>query len=518
MIDRVFTKAEARHIPNGPNSTADMAHPTRTGDVIAFAYPPYQFDASTPGTLIAPSHFFGQHGYVPDVKNLPANVNMRATFLAGGHGIAKGAFSARSIDLAPTLAFMLDIPEPQHSQGKVLLRVVKGGSAYKPLSIIGLNDFHGQLDPTTRAYDNGINAQVGGASYLASWFDEESASLPGPELILAGGDNVGASPPNSALLEDRPAIDVENAWGLDATSYGNHEFDYGVERLLAHQARANFPFLATNIVEEGTGKTPDWVTPSKVFKVNGVRVGVIGAELQETPELVSAGATAGLEFLDEGPRIAAESRRLERQGVKVQIVVIHEGTATGSNPIGNTPGVPWDGPILTIADQLQSTTIDSMIVGHTHRVSNLQYGDILITEGINAGASYSVLQLMVKGGDVSWAGGATRVAKQIGMAARPDVKAIVDAANAENGGTAEQGDRYAGLRHSARSDATQRVGDGQPRRGLDAGTSTPVSTVRSPTPAVSGKTSPARHRLPARRHVRSRGVRCSRCCRSATGA
>ena len=56
-----------------------------------------------------------------------------------------------------------------------------------------------------------------------------------------------------------PAIDVENAWGLDATSYGNHEFDYGVERLLTHQARANFPFLATNIVEEATGELPDWV-------------------------------------------------------------------------------------------------------------------------------------------------------------------------------------------------------------------------------------------------------------------
>ena len=48
-----------------------------------------------------------------------------------------------------------------------------------------------------------------------------------------------------------PAIDVENAWGLDATSYGNHEFDYGVDRLLEHQARADFPFLATNIVDDG---------------------------------------------------------------------------------------------------------------------------------------------------------------------------------------------------------------------------------------------------------------------------
>jgi 2',3'-cyclic-nucleotide 2'-phosphodiesterase (5'-nucleotidase family)/predicted AlkP superfamily phosphohydrolase/phosphomutase len=429
VIDRVFTKAEARYIPNGPRTTTDMAHPTRTGDLVAFSYPPYQFDAATPGTLIAPSHFFGQHGYVPDVRSQRGNANMRATFLAGGEGIARGPVTVRSIDLAPTLAFMLDIPEPQHSQGKVLRTIVKGAGAYKPISIIGLNDFHGQLDPTTRPFDNGINATVGGAAYLATMFDEDLDALPGPGLILAAGDNVGASPPNSGLLEDAPAIDVENAWGLDATSYGNHEFDYGLTRLLAHQARADFPFLATNIVDEDTGELPDWVTPSKVFRVGGIRVGVIGAALESTPELVSAGATEGLEFLDEGPRIAAESERLAQMGVNVQIVVIHEGTSSGANPVGNTPGEPWAGPILPIADQLQATTVDAMIVGHTHRVSNLMRGDILITEGINAGTSYSVLQLMVKDGDVVWAGGATRIAKTLGVAARQDVQAIVDAAN-----------------------------------------------------------------------------------------
>ena len=58
-------------------------------------------------------------------------------------------------------------------------------------------------------------------------------------------------------------------------------------------------------------------------------------------------------------------------------------------------------------------------------------GDILVTEGVNAGGSYSVLQLMVKGGDVEWAGGATRVPKTIGITPRADVKAIVDAANAQ---------------------------------------------------------------------------------------
>ncbi len=431
VIDRAYTRAEARYIPNGPGgATANMSHPTRTGDLVVFSYPPYQFDAETPGTLIAPSHFFGQHGYVPDVQDIPDSINMRATFLAGGEDIEKGAVDARSIDLAPTLAYILGIPEPQFSEGKVLLDVVKGSHGVKPITIVGLSDFHGQLEQSTLAVD-GQNAGVGGAAALATMFDEEFAALPGPGLLLAAGDNVGASPPNSALLDDMPSIDAENLWGLDATSYGNHEFDYGTTRLLAQQTRATFPFLATNIVETATGKAPSWVKPSVVFTIHGVKVGVIGAELQNTPELVSAGNTAGLTFLPEAERIKAESERLKKKGVKVQVVVIHQGTNVGTNNQGNTVGTPWVGPINDIANALQGTTIDAMIVGHTHRVSNLMVGHILVTEGQNAGASYSVLQLMVKGGDVEWAGGATRIAYNIGVPQRADVKAVVDDANAQ---------------------------------------------------------------------------------------
>ncbi|HYO44752.1 MAG TPA: 5'-nucleotidase C-terminal domain-containing protein, partial [Candidatus Limnocylindrales bacterium] len=233
-------------------------------------------------------------------------------------------------------------------------------------------------------------------------------------------------------LEDMPTIDVENAWGLDATSLGNHEFDYGIDRLKAHIDRADFPFLASNVVETATGKIPGWLDgASRVFTVNGIKVGVIGAELEETPELVSAGATAGLSFLDEGPRIKAESQRLRAKGVKVQVVVIHQGTANGRNAIGNAAGQTWDGPILAIADQLQDTTIDAMFVGHTHRISNLQYGKFPILEGLNAGASYSVGQFLIRNGDVAWVGGATRVAKNLGVTGRADVKAIVDDANAQ---------------------------------------------------------------------------------------
>ena len=196
-----------------------------------------------------------------------------------------------------------------------------------------------------------------------------------------------------------PAIDVENAWGLDATSYGNHEFDYGVERLLAQQARANFPFLATNIVDEDTGETPDWVTPSKVFKVNGVRVGVIGAGLESTPELVSAGRDGGPDVPRRGsadrrrsPSGCASGRQGADRGHPRRHVARQEPDRQHSRA---RRGRVRSSTSPTSCRTRRST---SMIVGHTHRVSNLMVGDILITEGINAGASYSVLQLMVKGG------------------------------------------------------------------------------------------------------------------------
>ncbi len=432
MMDRAYTKAEARYIPNGAGKTADMAHPTRTGDVVAFSYPPYQFDAATPGTLVARSAFFGQHGYVPDVMDLSANVNMRATFIAGGGDIRPNhvAKDLRTIDLAPTIAYMLGVPMPQHSQGTVRLDLLRSGEKRTIVPFVGLTDFHGQLEPTTTSID-GKNVAVGGASYLATMFDEEAASLPGDSYLFASGDNVGASPANSGLLEDKPAIDVENLWGLDATSYGNHEFDYGVTRLLQHQARANFPFLGANIVDANTLANPSWVKGTQVFSYGGLKVGVIGIELESTPELVSAGATAGLKFLDEAETIKAQSEALRKQGVYVQVVLIHEGTAHGQNAVDGVSPVPWDGPIMAIAQAIQDTTVDVVMAGHTHRVSNLMAGHILIAEGINAGASYSVVQMVVHGQDVEWAGAATRIAKNVGVARRADVQAVVDDANAQ---------------------------------------------------------------------------------------
>ncbi len=91
IVEAVFTKAQMANVQG-----SDSLNPTRTGDVVVVSKVPYEFDGATPGTLVAPSKFFGQHGYLPEDVDLAHNVNMHATFVAGGPDIVH----ARSVSAA----------------------------------------------------------------------------------------------------------------------------------------------------------------------------------------------------------------------------------------------------------------------------------------------------------------------------------------------------------------------------------------------------------------------------------
>jgi hypothetical protein len=78
--------------------------------------------------VIAPSGFFGQHGYLPDLVDLRHNVNMHATFVAGGPDIREIHRKLRglqAVDLAPTVADLLGIPAPSDAQGRVLAEILR---------------------------------------------------------------------------------------------------------------------------------------------------------------------------------------------------------------------------------------------------------------------------------------------------------------------------------------------------------------------------------------------------------
>lgn len=121
-IDAIYSYDEAGAIPTSCG-TASMRFPGRTGDVVIFAAPPHQFDAPALDRLIAPSPLLGQHGYLPDTVDERLNVNMRPPLVLAGPGVPKGLRlpGARAIDLAPTLAALLDIAPPAQADGRDLL-------------------------------------------------------------------------------------------------------------------------------------------------------------------------------------------------------------------------------------------------------------------------------------------------------------------------------------------------------------------------------------------------------------
>src|SRR4051812_21587804 len=151
VIMKIMNKEELRNV-DGP----DSLHPNRSGDVVVVTMPPYQSDAGTNGVTIALSHFFGQHGFLPNYVNLTGNINMHATFVASGPGIRKQnpVAGVRAIDLAPTLAFLLNIPGPQNARGKILYSLVPTPGQYKEITILDISDYHGQLVPLAEAADN----------------------------------------------------------------------------------------------------------------------------------------------------------------------------------------------------------------------------------------------------------------------------------------------------------------------------------------------------------------------------
>jgi predicted AlkP superfamily pyrophosphatase or phosphodiesterase len=99
------------------------AHPSRVGQVVALATPPHMFRARRAGQRLIDSaaravgRSTGAHGYDP--RSVP---EMSGILVALGRGVGSGARlpEAHAIDLAPTVAALLGIDPPEHSEGHAL--------------------------------------------------------------------------------------------------------------------------------------------------------------------------------------------------------------------------------------------------------------------------------------------------------------------------------------------------------------------------------------------------------------
>jgi len=94
-----------------------LSHPTRTGDLVVRADPPYTLGKSGL-TGRGPR---GMHGYSPE------HPDMAGIFLAIGRGVPAGAKleEVRMIDVAPTAARLLGIDPPRNAEGRAVAAIAQ---------------------------------------------------------------------------------------------------------------------------------------------------------------------------------------------------------------------------------------------------------------------------------------------------------------------------------------------------------------------------------------------------------
>ena len=311
----------------------------------------------------------------------------------------------------------------------LLLSMAVPASAAKParttdIQILGLNDFHGQLEVVNPIASSGGRIgslqgtfpnqtctpggtpnciPAGGVEYLATHVRNLRATNPSNTVFVSAGDLIGATPLLSALFHDEPTIEAMNLMDLDYNGVGNHEFDEGTQELLRMRygnepgfrytpARgdgchpvdgcgdgdnykgSDFPFLAANVVYRDTGETIFPPYAIHTFR-GGFKVAFVGMTLEDTDLIVSPDGIADIDFLDEAESVNALVPILRAQGIEAIVVLLHEGggVPASGNGAGNVGAinscVGATGPIPDIVP-LMDDEIDIVITGHTNWAVN----------------------------------------------------------------------------------------------------------------------------------------------------
>ncbi|MGH3753195.1 MAG: bifunctional metallophosphatase/5'-nucleotidase [Pseudonocardiaceae bacterium] len=262
-------------------------------------------------------------------------------------------------------------------------------AATSDVHLLAFNDFHGNLEP------GGLTIYgrfAGGAAFLAKAVKDRQAQYPRDVTVFAG-DNIGASPLANALFDEEPAVIVSNHMNVDAASVGNHEFDKGAAELVRIQrggcpaegcsgapyARpgrpptdrypgADFTYLSTNVVTDD-GRPLLTPTFTKTFRGDsgrGFRVGFIGETLQATPTIVTPSGVAGLTFQDEAEAANRAVRTLRRNGVKIPILIVHQGGFQSAPAALNGCAGSLAGSDLEKIVQRLDPSIKVIVSAHTH--------------------------------------------------------------------------------------------------------------------------------------------------------
>lgn len=222
------------------------------------------------------------------------------------------------------------------------------------IEILTLNDIHGFSYIDSTNFENGMSIWAKMAKYV-----DNQRALGKNIVTIANGDMLQGSA-LSNYYYGLPIIESLNAMQFDAFVLGNHEFDWGIDKIANYKdgnpenGEADYPFLAANIVDKVTLEPMPWTVPYVIQEMAGVKVAILGL-IGDVYTSIAPSRVADYVFLDVVDQASYWTHHLRTvEQVDIVIVSIHGYTSYDNSEIASFQG---------------DYRVDAIVNGHTH--SNL---------------------------------------------------------------------------------------------------------------------------------------------------
>lgn len=244
----------------------------------------------------------------------------------------------------------------------------------KVIDILNITDLHGNI------IENGKNI---GAAKLAA--EIKRLMNKNSNTIFVGGGDLYQGTAISNLLYGEPVSEIIEEMGMKYSAVGNHEFDWGLDKI---DEWSNYiQFLAANIYDKTTGKPVTWAKPYAIEEIDGVKIGFIGIATPETAYKTSMENVKDLEFKDPVEIANTWAKYLKNEeNVDVVIALTHLGGEQDENGV-------ITGEVSDLANG--STLIDGIISGHTHNYIAGTVNNVAIVQAANNGRALGNLQITI---------------------------------------------------------------------------------------------------------------------------
>ena len=206
-------------------------------------------------------------------------------------------------------------------------------------------------------HSNDVHGAIDGYEKMAAYRDELAAQ--GADVLLVDAGDFSQGQPEVSYEKGADAVRLMNAVGYDVVTLGNHEFDFGYEKLKENMSTRTFTLICADVYDSN-GALFDGA--SATFTRGGVNIGFVGIETPETQTKVNPALIKELTFLTNNTSptiyeaVGQEVNYLKGLDTDLVIAISHLGIDAESEPYRST-------------DMYEAVEgIDFVIDAHSHTV------------------------------------------------------------------------------------------------------------------------------------------------------